>query len=59
MSHREEALRQTQDMLEAWEHLGILPEELEEAPGEREVWHLCLGCCPATQSQMKRKKKRQ
>ena len=44
MSRREETLRNTQDTLGdyvawlAWERLGILQEELEEVPGEREVW---------------------
>ena len=37
MSRQEETLRKTQDTLE-WERLGILPEELEEVSGEREVW---------------------
>jgi len=30
----------------AWEHLGVPQEELESVAGERDVWGLCLACCP-------------
>ena len=52
MPHREETPRKSQDTWGdyvtrlAWECLGILPEELEEVPGEREVWASLLRQLP-------------
>lgn len=51
MSHWEETLRQTQNLLKrymfslAWEHCGIPQEEVGIAAGVREVWvSLCCLC---------------
>ncbi|MEQ2314527.1 hypothetical protein AMECASPLE_013049 [Ameca splendens] len=51
-SHREEAQGTAQDTLEglclseAWEHLGVPLEELEEVSGERDVWLSVLSLLP-------------
>lgn len=38
MSHQEETPRKTQ----VWEGLGVMPEELQEVTGAREVWGALL-----------------